>query len=193
MSDTGVNEKPDPNKSKVQIGDLKTVPLDEDKVEGQSEDHYAEIGSIRAEILGNRFPKGDSLVPGPSLKGGVARVPVDIVIGGEKRGSSVYASVEEVLSSPFVDYDHVSLNYDHVSVNYDHVNLNYMYDHVSVNYDHVNLKYDHVSVNYDHVSLKCEQFSIQYMYRFVHECIFVISVPKFIMHVGTITTFGLCN
>ena len=98
FSDTG-----DPYKSKGQLDDLKTLPHD-------NEDHYAEIGSFRTEILGKRFPNGGSLVPGPNLKGGVARGPGNIVIREEKRGSSLYASVEEVLSSPFVDYDHVSVS-----------------------------------------------------------------------------------
>ena len=105
FSDTG-----DPYKSKGQLDDLKTLPHDDDIDKGQSEDHYAEIGSFRAEILGKRFPNGGSLVPGPNLKGGVTRGPGNIVIREEKRGSSLYASVEEVLSSPFVDYDHVSVS-----------------------------------------------------------------------------------
>lgn len=111
MSDTGGKEQPDPYKSKGQIDGFKTLPIPERKAKRQSEDHYAEIGSLRAEILGSRFPNGASVVPGPSLKADVPRGPRDLVIGGEKRISSVYASVEEVLPSPFVDYDHVSVCY----------------------------------------------------------------------------------
>ncbi len=71
------------------------------KVKGQREGHYAEIGSLREEILKRQFSVGTSNVPLPSLRGGV---PNSAEVEGQR--SSLYERVE--LPSPLVDFDHVS-------------------------------------------------------------------------------------
>ena len=71
------------------------------KVKGQREGHYAEIGSLREEILNRQFSVGSSNVPQPSLRDGV---PNSAEVEGQR--SSLYERVE--LPSPLVDFDHVS-------------------------------------------------------------------------------------
>lgn len=67
----------------------------------QREGNYAEIGSLREDILNRQFAVGSSNVPGPSLRG----VQRSSEIEGQ-RSSSLYERLE--LPSPLAEFDHVS-------------------------------------------------------------------------------------
>ncbi len=71
-------------------------------VKGQQEDNYAEIGSLRVEILNRQFSVGSSNIPGPSLRG---RVQSSSEVEGQT--SSLYEKLE--LPSPLAEFDHVSI------------------------------------------------------------------------------------
>ncbi len=71
---------------------------------GQQEDPYAEIGSLRAEILDGQLSVGSSKVPGPSLSGSLRRGS-DIGPGDQR--SSLFDKLE--LPSPLAEFDHVSV------------------------------------------------------------------------------------
>ncbi len=93
FSDVGVNEQIKHLQESKEV----EPPV---KVKGQHEGHYAEIGSLREEILKRQFSVGTSNVPLPSLRGGV---PNSAEVEGQR--SSLYERVE--LPSP-LEFDHVS-------------------------------------------------------------------------------------